>query len=90
MRKSAAVGSIVIPAGDFAYCSDYLRSLKTTWIEYLVQNVLIYMYPNRTRGRRRLTAGSKESLMTVPIFTHPAFDGHEEVAFCCDPGSGLR
>ncbi len=28
--------------------------------------------------------------MTVPIFTHPAFDGHEEVAFCCDPESGLR
>ena len=28
--------------------------------------------------------------MTVPVFTHPAFDGHEEVVFCHDRESGLR
>jgi leucine dehydrogenase len=28
--------------------------------------------------------------MTVPVFTHPEFDGHEEVAFGHDPESGLK
>ena len=28
--------------------------------------------------------------MTVPVFTHPAFDGHEEVIFGHDPESGLK
>jgi len=28
--------------------------------------------------------------MTVPVFTHPAFDEHEEVAFCHDPETGLK
>jgi len=28
--------------------------------------------------------------MTTQIFAHPALDGHEEVAFCCDPESGLK
>jgi leucine dehydrogenase len=28
--------------------------------------------------------------MTTGIFAHPAFDGHEEVAFCFDPESGLK
>jgi len=28
--------------------------------------------------------------MTVPVFTHPEFYGHEEVAFCHDPDSGLK
>jgi len=28
--------------------------------------------------------------MTVSIFTHPAFDAHEQVAFCCDARSGLK
>jgi leucine dehydrogenase len=28
--------------------------------------------------------------MTVPVFTHPELDGHEEVAFGHDPESGLK
>jgi leucine dehydrogenase len=28
--------------------------------------------------------------MTLEIFSHPAFDGHEAVAFCHDPESGLK
>ncbi len=26
----------------------------------------------------------------MSVFSHPEFDAHEQVAFCCDPESGLK
>jgi len=46
-------------------------------------------WENKTGGRICRKAGSIEERMTVPVFTHKEFDGHEEVAFCHHRENGL-